>query len=159
MTIVIRPSCWHKNFGPNGLSAPTLGLCLNFFSSITADFNTSAMSDTGPMVLCFFHAVAHMVCKANLHTFYMTPKFVWQYDHAGAWTQNLCLDLWSQVTHSEKCLAVASTSIFGISNLVICSLANNLISSTNEKKKLHEINHPSKWPVYTHKDWSACASA
>ena len=36
------PSCWHKNFSPNGLSAPTLArLCLNFFSSITADFNMS----------------------------------------------------------------------------------------------------------------------
>ena len=42
MTIVMRPSCWHKKFGPNGLSAPTQGLCLNFFSSITADFNTSS---------------------------------------------------------------------------------------------------------------------
>ena len=42
MTIVIRPSCWHKIFGPYGLSAPTLGLCLNFFSSITADFNISS---------------------------------------------------------------------------------------------------------------------
>ena len=39
MTIVMRPSCWHKTFGPNGLSAPAQGLCLNFFSSITADFN------------------------------------------------------------------------------------------------------------------------
>ena len=27
MTIVMRPSCWHKNFGPNGLSAPGQGLC------------------------------------------------------------------------------------------------------------------------------------
>ena len=35
------PSCWHKKIGTNGLSAPTLGLCLNFFSSITADFNMS----------------------------------------------------------------------------------------------------------------------
>ena len=39
---MMRPSCWHQNFGPNGLSAPTLGLCLNFFSSITADFNISS---------------------------------------------------------------------------------------------------------------------
>ena len=31
-----------SNFGPNGLSAITLGLCLNFFSSITADFNISS---------------------------------------------------------------------------------------------------------------------
>ena len=31
-----------KKFCPNGLSAPTLGLCLNFFSSITADFNISS---------------------------------------------------------------------------------------------------------------------
>ena len=38
----MRPSCWHKHFGPNGLSAPTLQLCLNFFSSITADFNISS---------------------------------------------------------------------------------------------------------------------
>ena len=39
MTIVMRPSCWHKKFGPNGLSAPAQVLCLNFFSSITVDFN------------------------------------------------------------------------------------------------------------------------
>ena len=39
MTIVMRPTCWHPNFGPNGLSAPAQGLCLNVFSSITADFN------------------------------------------------------------------------------------------------------------------------
>ena len=38
MTIVMSPSCWHQNFGFNGFSAPTLGLCLNFFSSITANF-------------------------------------------------------------------------------------------------------------------------
>ena len=53
MTIVMRPSCWHQN----GLSAPTLGLCLNFFSSVTADFNISSastqVSDTGPLVLWF----------------------------------------------------------------------------------------------------------
>ena len=42
MSIVMRPSCWHKIFGFNGLSAPTLGLCLNFFSSITADFTISS---------------------------------------------------------------------------------------------------------------------
>ena len=30
-----------ENFGPNGLSAPALGICLNFFSLITADFNIS----------------------------------------------------------------------------------------------------------------------
>ena len=42
MTIVMRPSCWHQNFGPNGLCAPAQGLCLNFFSSITADFNISS---------------------------------------------------------------------------------------------------------------------
>ena len=55
MTIVMRPSCWHQNIGPNGLSAPTQWLCLNFFSSITADFNISSgvstqVSNTGPMV-------------------------------------------------------------------------------------------------------------
>ena len=27
MTKVMRPSCWHQKFGPNGLSAPALGLC------------------------------------------------------------------------------------------------------------------------------------
>ena len=43
MTIVMRPSCWHQNFGPNGLSAPAQGLCLIFFSTITAaDFNISS---------------------------------------------------------------------------------------------------------------------
>ena len=42
MTIVMRPSCWHKNFGPNGLSAPAQGLCLKSFSSIIADFNISS---------------------------------------------------------------------------------------------------------------------
>ena len=42
MTIVMRPSCWHQNLGPNGLSAPAQGLYLNFFSSVTADFNISS---------------------------------------------------------------------------------------------------------------------
>ena len=42
MTIVMRPSCLHHNFGRNGLSAPVQGLCLKFFSSITADFNISS---------------------------------------------------------------------------------------------------------------------
>ena len=42
MTIVMRSSCWHQNFGLNGLSAPAQGLCLNFFFSITADFNISS---------------------------------------------------------------------------------------------------------------------
>ena len=42
MNIVMRPSCWYQNFGPNGLSAPSQGLCLNFFSSITTDFNISS---------------------------------------------------------------------------------------------------------------------
>ena len=42
MTIMMRPSCWHQNFGPNGLSAPAKVLCLNFFSSVTADFNISS---------------------------------------------------------------------------------------------------------------------
>ena len=42
MTIVIRPSCWHKNFGLNELSVSAQGLCLNFFSSIIADFNISS---------------------------------------------------------------------------------------------------------------------
>ena len=32
----------HQNFGPNGLSAPTLGLCSNFFSWKTVDFNISS---------------------------------------------------------------------------------------------------------------------
>ena len=36
------PSCWHKSFGPNGLSAPAQGLCLNCLSSNTADFNISS---------------------------------------------------------------------------------------------------------------------
>ena len=44
-----------SNFGPNGLSAPAQGLCLIFFSSITADFNTQ-VSDTEPMVLWFCFA-------------------------------------------------------------------------------------------------------
>ena len=42
MTIVMRPSWWHKPFGPNGLSAPAQGLYLNFFSSITTEFNISS---------------------------------------------------------------------------------------------------------------------
>ena len=41
MTIVMRPSCWHQKFGPNWLSAPILGLCLNFFSPVTSNFNIS----------------------------------------------------------------------------------------------------------------------
>ena len=60
MPIVMRPSCWHKNFGPNGLSAPVQELCLNFFSSITADFNiSSAVSEryrtNGPLVQSWEH--------------------------------------------------------------------------------------------------------
>ena len=43
-----------SNFGPNGLSAPTLGLCLNFFSSGTADLNISSAGEryrtNGPLV-------------------------------------------------------------------------------------------------------------
>ena len=31
-----------SNFGPYGLCAPALGICLNFFSSITAYFNISS---------------------------------------------------------------------------------------------------------------------
>ena len=42
MTIVMSPSCWHQNFGPNGLCAPAQRLCLNFFSLITTDFNISS---------------------------------------------------------------------------------------------------------------------
>ena len=42
MAIVMRSSCWHQNFGPNGLSAIAQGLCLNFFSSVTTDFNISS---------------------------------------------------------------------------------------------------------------------
>ena len=58
-TIMIRPSCWYKIFGLNGLSIPTLGLCLNFFSSITADFNNPQHSGeryrtNGPLFFCFF---------------------------------------------------------------------------------------------------------
>ena len=60
MTIVMRPSCWHKHFGPNGLSAHAQGLCLNFFSLITADFNISsalwwAIQDQWSSGLVFFH--------------------------------------------------------------------------------------------------------
>ena len=69
MTVVMRPSCWHKHFGPNGLSAAVQGLCLNFFSSITTDFNISStlVSDTGPMVLwlyiIFCNIVSHITWK------------------------------------------------------------------------------------------------
>ena len=42
MIIVMKPSYRHKNVSPNGLSAPAQGLCLNLFSSITADFNISS---------------------------------------------------------------------------------------------------------------------
>ena len=60
MTIVMRPSYWHQNFGPNGLSAPAQGLCLNFFSSLTTDFNISsalrwviqAQWSSGYLILC-----------------------------------------------------------------------------------------------------------
>ena len=38
----MRPTYWHQNFGPNGLSAPAQRLCLNVFSSVTADFNISS---------------------------------------------------------------------------------------------------------------------
>ena len=42
MSIVMRPSCWHKSYGPNGLFAPYPRAMLNFFSSITTDFNISS---------------------------------------------------------------------------------------------------------------------
>ena len=53
MTILMRPSSWHKNLGPNGLSglaqtstrafdAAYQELCLKFFTSMTADFNISS---------------------------------------------------------------------------------------------------------------------
>ena len=42
MTIVMRLSCWYQNFGPNGMSAPVQGLCLNVISAITTDFNISS---------------------------------------------------------------------------------------------------------------------
>ena len=42
MTIVMRLSCSHQNIGSTGLSAPAQGLCLNFFSSITTEFNISS---------------------------------------------------------------------------------------------------------------------
>ena len=53
MTKVMRPSCWHQNYGPNGLSAPAQGLCLNFFSSKTADFNilSTQVRYREPMIL------------------------------------------------------------------------------------------------------------
>ena len=38
----VEPSCWHQNVSPNVLSAPAQGLCLNYFSSIIADFNLSS---------------------------------------------------------------------------------------------------------------------
>ena len=49
------PSFWHQNFGPDSLFAPTLGLCLSFFSSITADYNIFsalmwAIQANGPLV-------------------------------------------------------------------------------------------------------------
>ena len=52
MTIVVRPSCWNQNFGPNGLPGPTLGLCLTFFSSITADY-TPGIHAGGYIVFVF----------------------------------------------------------------------------------------------------------
>ena len=52
MTIVMRPSCWHKNICTIWLSAPAQGLCLNFFSLITADFKRSGerYRTKGPLV-------------------------------------------------------------------------------------------------------------
>ena len=72
MTIVIRPSCWHKQFGPNGLSTPAQGLCLNFFAWITADFNISsalrwAIQDQQPslwLIIQLFRAFS-VVSKSN----------------------------------------------------------------------------------------------
>ena len=48
--------CWHKNVGPNGLSAPAQGLCLHFFFLDNCWFKHSLgtqVSDTGPMVFWF----------------------------------------------------------------------------------------------------------
>ena len=56
MSIVMRPSCWHKNFGPNGLSAPTLGAWamfkLLFLNNCRFYILSTQVSDTGPVVLC-----------------------------------------------------------------------------------------------------------
>ena len=70
-TIVMRPSCWHQNFGPNGFSGPTLGLCLNFFSSIMADFNMSKVSDTGQMVLWFKNIYRYNIVQLLLKLAYL----------------------------------------------------------------------------------------
>ena len=74
MTIVMRPSCWHQNFGPNGLSAPAQGLCLNFFSSITADFNIRYPQYTGeryrtsgPLVLILALKTNQMIGHVNFN--------------------------------------------------------------------------------------------
>ena len=42
MTIVMRPSCWHQNFGPNGLSAPYPRAMFKLLFSLISDFNISS---------------------------------------------------------------------------------------------------------------------
>ena len=40
--IVMRPSCWHQNFGPNGLSAPYPWVMFKLLFSLIFDFNISS---------------------------------------------------------------------------------------------------------------------
>ena len=77
-TRVIRPSFCHKKFGLNELSAPAQGLCLNFFSLITADFNISSalrwtIQDQWSSVFFYCRCLSNFGCYGNykfLKTYY-----------------------------------------------------------------------------------------
>ena len=97
MTIVIRPSCWYQNFGQKGLSAPTLVLCLDFFSSITADFNISsalrwAIQDQWSSGI------------SSKLIWYTVFYFVWSYDMSLV-TRKPVFGVCDQVKHKPGCWA------------------------------------------------------
>ena len=84
-----EPSCWHKTFGPNGLSAPAQRLCLNFFSAITADFNISsalrwAIQDQWSSVFFEYPKIFFHVCGILIQNFLLTAV-------VSAWLEMLVL--------------------------------------------------------------------
>ena len=60
MTIVMRPSCWHQNFGPNGLSAPAQGLFSNDDPELTLTIFMTG-SDLFLMLLYGWQLIEHWV--------------------------------------------------------------------------------------------------
>ena len=99
LAIVMRPSCWHKNFGPNGLSTPAQWLCLNFFSSLNADFDISsalrwAIQDQWSSGFSCCYHVIHISCNKTL-----------------LWAQNALI---LRMKHNERPYAKLLWSLFNL---------------------------------------------